>query len=70
MKKIILILSLSLIFMISCGEKKSDAEKSGVKQMTVEEQNELLNKAKQIFGALPDKMPGSENDTPDLNFSR
>lgn len=59
-------MSLSLILMISCGEKKSDAEKTGIKQLTVEEQTELTNKAKQIFGVLPDKMPGSENDTPEL----
>jgi cytochrome c peroxidase len=66
MKKIIFMMSLSLILMISCGEKKGDAEESGIKQMTVEEQTELTNKAKQIFGVLPDKMPGSENDTPEL----
>jgi cytochrome c peroxidase len=66
MKKMVLFISFSLIFIISCGEKKSDAEKSGIKSMTVEEQTELTKNAKQIFGVLPDKMPGSENDTPDL----
>jgi len=40
---------------MSCGEKE-DAIDS----------NQVLTKAKNIFAVLPDKMPGSENDTPEL----
>ena len=51
-----LFLTSFLIFLImSCGEKE-DAIDS----------NQVLTKAKNIFAVLPDKMPGSENDTPEL----
>jgi len=40
---------------ISCGEKED-----------VIDRNQVLTKAKNIFAVLPDKMPGSENDTPEL----
>jgi cytochrome c peroxidase len=31
-----------------------------------EKSKELMKKGEQLFGSLPEKMPGSENDTPDL----
>jgi cytochrome c peroxidase len=59
MKKI-LTTAASLLFIfaiMSCGGKK-EADKTEYKQA-------LLNKAKNVFAVMPDKMPGSENDTPD-----
>ncbi len=58
MKSTFLYLILSSFFtllIISCGEKE-DAIDS----------NQVLSKAKNVFAVLPDKMPGSENDTPEL----
>ncbi|VAX26083.1 Cytochrome c551 peroxidase [hydrothermal vent metagenome] len=49
---LILTFSLSL-FLISCGEKKESVDRTA-----------MIEKAKTVFGVLPDKMPGSENDTP------
>lgn len=58
MKKSILVLFLlsflSIIF-ISCGEKKPEIDKMA-----------LMTNAKAVFQPLPAKMPGSENDTPEL----
>ncbi len=65
MKKLLAIFALSVLFMTSCGgEKKED--KPLTSQLSPEAKTELLARAKQIFGSLPDKMPGSENDTPEL----
>ena len=63
--KIILLFTFISILMISCGGKKGKPEESDA-QLTAQEETELFNKAKSMFGALPDKMPGSENDTPEL----
>lgn len=43
-------------------------EEAGLKvdPLTKEEEETLLSQAQTIFGVLPDKMPGSENDTPEL----
>lgn len=51
MKKIILI-PMIFTMIIACGPSK--------------ESQELQKKAKSAFGTLPDKMPGSEKDTPEL----
>jgi len=50
------------VFVLSCGGKKEGAQV----KLSEAEENELLAKASSIFGALPNKMPGSENDTPEL----
>jgi cytochrome c peroxidase len=50
------------LFVLSCGGKKE----SGSSKLSEAEESELLTKASSIFGALPNKMPGSENDTPEL----
>ncbi len=51
---------LFLMLLISCDSQKEEKVAEALSQ--VEEQT-LFDRAKQIFGALPDKMPGSENDT-------
>lgn len=51
--------------LIGCGKKDSKVG-SMSEPLTQQELTELTTKAKTIFGALPDKMPGSENDTKDL----
>jgi cytochrome c peroxidase len=66
MKKLLSILSLSLLFMTSCGGDKTEEGPEQTAQLTAEAKADLLVRAKQIFGALPDVMPGSENDTPEL----
>jgi cytochrome c peroxidase len=64
MKKYLLLIAISFALIASCGKKTdSDAKESGLNPM---QETELFNKAKTLFGALPGKMPGSENDTPDL----
>jgi cytochrome c peroxidase len=63
--RLVAILLITGIVVVSCG-KKEEAQEMGGAKMTAQEQTELFEKAKSIFGALPDKMPGSENDTPEL----
>jgi cytochrome c peroxidase len=58
MKKLIslmLLLSTFSIIFISCGESKPEIDKMA-----------LMTKANAVFQQLPAKMPGSENDTPEL----
>lgn len=50
------------LFLLACGGKKE----SEAKKLTESEEQELQTKASGIFGVLPDKMPGSENDSPEL----
>ncbi len=50
---LMLIVTLGLIF-VSCGEKKESVDRTA-----------LITKAKNVFGVLPNKMPGSEKDTPE-----
>jgi len=58
MKKfLILILLVFFILTGGCGERKPSKSPE-----------ELSKQAKKIFGTVPEKMPGSENDTPDLVF--
>lgn len=57
---------LVLFLFVGCGGGKEDAKDNTGKPLTQAEETELLNKAKQIFGILPDKMPGSENDNEDI----
>jgi len=54
MKFLVVAIVLFAVILSSCG----DSEKTEYKQ-------QVLDKAKNIFTVLPDKMPGSENDTPD-----
>lgn len=58
-----LILLFSAIIIASCGGGKSDREKA---EISPADEAELLTKSKSIFGALPDKMPGLETDSPEL----
>lgn len=60
-----LILFAFAAFMISCGGK-DDAQSDGMPALDPKESQELYDKAKAIFGVQPAKMPGSENDTPEL----
>lgn len=53
-KKLFILFILSLFFVISCGKKGPDT-----KMM-----KDVQIKAQGIFAVIPDKMPGSENDTP------
>ncbi len=54
-KLIILLTVLIGLLIVACGGKKENTE---LKQ-------NVLEKAKKVFAVLPDKMPGSENDTPE-----
>lgn len=65
MKKLLALFLFLSFIIISCGGKK-DVDASKSPQLTPQEQTELLAKAKSIFGILPDKMPGSESDSPEL----
>jgi len=46
---------LLLLAFVACGGKKENTELK----------KKVLEKAKKVFAVLPDKMPGSENDTPE-----
>lgn len=61
LKKLFFIITVSA-FVFSCGGKKE----GNVFKLSEAEETELLNKASSIFGVLPNKMPGSENDSPEL----
>lgn len=63
--RLLTMLALIALIVISCGEKK-DAPGADAVQLTAEEETQLFTKAKAIFGALPEKMPGSENDTQEM----
>ncbi|MGQ9819204.1 MAG: cytochrome-c peroxidase [Candidatus Kapaibacteriales bacterium] len=62
MKKV-LILLFTAIILVACGGGRREKD---VVQLSEAEESELHTKAKSIFGALPDVMPGSEYDTPEL----
>lgn len=62
MKKYLFVL-ISALILASCGGGKSD---NGAYKLSEAEESELFSKARTIFGPLPDKMPGSENDSPEL----
>ena len=67
MKKLLVLLSLTAIILTACGGGSKEEPQEGAAKMTAQESQELLAKAKGIFvGPLPDKMPGSENDTPEM----
>lgn len=66
MKKILLTFVFSAFILTACGGDKADEGPQQTSKLSAEAKTELLARAKQIFGALPDKMPGSENDTPEL----
>lgn len=60
--KAILVAAFTFMLIVSCGGKKD----GGAQKLSEAEEQELLNKASSIFGILPNKMPGSENDSPEL----
>ncbi|MBX3043999.1 MAG: cytochrome-c peroxidase [Candidatus Kapabacteria bacterium] len=66
MKKILSLFFITILLLSSCGEDKSGDTPEQKIELSAEAKADLLARAKQIFGALPDKMPGSENDTPEL----
>jgi len=67
MDKYIILSILIALFAISCNkEANNNKTESTDKQLTAQEETDLFQKAKQIFGTLPEKMPGSENDTPEI----
>ena len=55
MKKLLLLIILSAFMVISCGKKTDTKMMKNVQA-----------KAQNIFAVIPDKMPGSENDTPTI----
>lgn len=66
MKYFFSILIISVLFFIGCGGGKEEPKDGAAQPLTQAEETELFTKAKQLFGALPDKMPGSENDNEDI----
>jgi len=59
LNKVFVIVSFILFLMlISCGGKKENTELK----------KNVLAEAKKVFAVLPDKMPGSDQDTPELIF--
>lgn len=54
-----------LIVAVACGGGNDESE-GGMKMPALDpkSETELFNKAKSIFGTLPEQMPGAENDTP------
>lgn len=65
MKKLFLLLLsfISLVF-ISCGDKKENPD--DMEALAPEVETQLFTKATALFGKIPEVMPGSENDTPEL----
>jgi cytochrome c peroxidase len=64
MKNYFPLLAVLLLLVTGCGRKGAN-EQGGV-QLKPEGINQVQSQAAQVFGALPDKMPGSEADTPEL----
>ncbi|MEA3288434.1 MAG: cytochrome c peroxidase [Candidatus Marinimicrobia bacterium] len=66
MKKIFILglATMMMLFMVQCGGK-GETPKQEVKE-DLSYQQGILEKAKPMFAVVPDKMPGSENDTPAL----
>jgi cytochrome c peroxidase len=65
MKNLFLSVMFLSIILIGCGSKDTQ-EGSNSGPLTQQELTDLTAKAKSIFGALPAKMPGSENDNAEL----
>ncbi len=66
MKKFWVLIALISFFFISCGSDNNINE-GNFPELSKSEKDVIFNKAKSVFnGPLPDKMPGSENDTPEL----
>lgn len=63
MKNLVLTLIVSSLLFWSCGGKDEPKDEAGT--MTYAEKTQVMTQAKQLFGPLPDKMPGSDNDTPE-----
>jgi len=65
MKKLLLIVfPLMSVLFISCGDKKDNP--NDMEALAPEVETQLFAKATSLFGKMPDVMPGSENDTPEL----
>lgn len=63
MKKVIYFL-LVIVLLFGCGKPKE--EPAGGQLLTEEQMTKLADDAKIYFKEVPDKMPGSETDTPEL----
>ena len=65
MKKLILfLLPIFALFLISCGEKQENP--NDMPDLAPEVETQLIAKATSLFGKMPDVMPGTETDTPEL----
>jgi cytochrome c peroxidase len=62
MKKVIPFLVIITLLTIGCGK---NVEEQGGVTLSPAEVTQVQTQAKTVFGALPDKMPGSEADTPE-----
>lgn len=62
--KLISLFILLSVIIIACGGKKDEPQEA--EGLTPQAETELLNSAKTMFNFLPDKMPMSENDTPEM----
>lgn len=65
MKNLFLLLAIAAMVLASCRRGKNENEPKDV-SLTQETKDKIFTHEKQIFGALPDQMPGSENDTPEM----
>lgn len=54
------------MFLVACGGKKEAGNDDGMPALDPKEAQNLFDNAKSIFGVMPAKMPGSENDTPEM----
>jgi cytochrome c peroxidase len=54
------------VVLISCGGKKEPGNDDNMPALDPKSEQELFDKAKGVFGVMPTKMPGSENDTPEM----
>lgn len=54
------------IFLVACGGKKEAENNDGMPALDPKESQNVYDNAKSIFGVMPAKMPGSENDTPEM----
>lgn len=66
MKKFWMLIAITSVFVISCGNDRGIIE-GNFPDISTADKEAIFNRAKSIFnGPLPDKMPGSEKDTPEL----
>ena len=66
MKKFFILISVTALILAACGGSKEEPQE-GTAKLSAQDNQELMAKAKGVFvGPLADKMPGSQNDTPEL----